>query len=243
MIRGFGLHMLFSRQANLLFAHFPKTAGTSLTSFLQEAMPDVRKVDPTDGHLSVREARRRFYYKAHPVVSAVARLLGRRVGRCDVDIPRLEELRVLGVVREPFEMCVSLFNYWRVVLPEGEKHHSTLASAATRGDFKEFARIMAHDGRRLSSYRDFFDLDGPFAPRTYLVDFAHLREGLDQAFQAMGLKVDLGRLPVLNKNPSADAKLRQREDEVGELAGAIRQRFRLDPGVRLYGAAQGQHGR
>lgn len=235
--------MLFSPKANFLFAHFPKTAGTSLNTFLREALPDVRQVDPDDSHVSVPEVRRRLYYKDHPVRSALAKLLGRRVGRCDVVIPCPEELRMLGVVREPFEMCVSLFDYWHVKLPEHEKHHSVLASAATNGDFKEFARLMAHDGRCLATYRDFFDLDGPFAPRTYLVDFAHLHDGLDQAFQAMGIKVDLGRLPALNKNPCSDAKLRQREEEAGELAGMIRERYRLGPGVRLYGAVSGQGGR
>ena len=38
--------MLYSRSANIAFAHYPKTAGHSLVAWFRETFPDAAFVDP-----------------------------------------------------------------------------------------------------------------------------------------------------------------------------------------------------
>lgn len=47
--------MLIVPSANLAFAHFPKTAGTSLARLLQDRFPDARYVDSADIRLDLAE--------------------------------------------------------------------------------------------------------------------------------------------------------------------------------------------
>lgn len=56
----FGANMLYSRSMDLGFAHYPKTAGHSITKWFREVFPDARLVEPHPlyevNHLPVRDS-------------------------------------------------------------------------------------------------------------------------------------------------------------------------------------------
>lgn len=220
--------MLVSLSHNLAFVHYPKTGGMSVTDLLTSCMPDARLIDPGSRHLDLPHGLKRLMYQNRPIRRRLAECLGRPIGRCDVTLPAPLELRVLGILRDPFEMTVSLFEYWGRKLPEDEKHHSPLASAATRGDFQTFLRIMASDCESFPTYRRFYDFGGPLWARTTLVDFAHLRSGLAEALARLGIKADLDRLRHLNAGNRTSERMPDFEREAGPLAGSIRRRFGWD---------------
>ncbi len=89
--------MLISPKHQLAFAHYPKTAGHSLTIWFQKMFPDARFVEPL---------------KDHPISHLAVRPARERLGIIEGD-KFADSLRVIGVLREPFEMLVSLYQYWR----------------------------------------------------------------------------------------------------------------------------------
>lgn len=220
--------MLVSPSANLAFAHFPKTAGTSLAALLQEAFPDARWIDSRDVHVGVAEGLLRLRGRVSPLCRWSHRLRGRALMPSDVEVGEPESLRVLGVVRDPFEMAVSLFEYWHRKLDERDLARSPLLAAAHRGDYLGFLRLIASDESRFPTYRQFFDQGGALWSRTILVDFADLQGGLARAFGSLGLQVDLSRLARRNDSRRPDGGMRRRELEAGDLAEAVRRRYRRE---------------
>lgn len=229
--------MLVIPSAKLAIARFPKTAGTSLGALILESFPDARYVDPSDAHVDVAGSLCRFRHRSSPLIRLARRLRGRPLTICDVCVPDPLALRVIGVVREPFEMAVSLFEYWHSCLGERDKDHSALMTAAYQGDYLGFMRLISSDISRFPTYLQFYDFGGPLWPNTALVDFAYLREGLDQAFASFGVRVDLGRLPFRNQSRRPEGHMRLREAEAGPLASSIRQRYALGPSVKVLGRA------
>ena len=228
--------MLVSAQANLAFAHFPKTAGTSLTAMLTAALPDARLIDPADKHLAVRESYRRLCRRKNPVRAWMRRLKGLPCGTCEVEVPDPKALRVIGVVREPFDMAVSLFEYWRKYLAHRSDRDATpLISAATRGDFIGFLELLGEDASQFPTYHQFYDVEGPLWPNTILIDFAHLKEGLAEAFAQLDIKVDLDQLGQLNTNARTEAQMLERRAQAGGLADKVRRRYERGRPLKLLG--------
>ncbi len=72
--------MLVSAQANLIFAHFPKTAGTSMTEFLLGEIPDMRRLQPEgDQHLGVGAGLRLLQQRNRPI-SRLSHKVAERMG-------------------------------------------------------------------------------------------------------------------------------------------------------------------
>ena len=71
--------------------------------------------------------------------------------------------RIIGVVREPFEMLVSLYEYWRNYAFEAEPTQPLIQSAR-RGTFREFL-VLAVVERGLPNYHDFYDMSGRQPPQ------------------------------------------------------------------------------
>jgi hypothetical protein len=46
--------MLYSPAARVAFAHYPKTAGCSMTEWFQRVFPEAAHVDPDNPHVPVR---------------------------------------------------------------------------------------------------------------------------------------------------------------------------------------------
>jgi hypothetical protein len=180
--------MLYSASHHIAFAHYPKTGGGSISRWFLETFPDAVEISPAHCHIPVR--------KALAVATGGASLPlwrrvihGRRMARLRgapvFDVRRARDLRVLGVVREPFDMLVSLFRWWRRPEHHSSSHHP-LRNAAERGDFRGFVH-HAVVARRLPRYEDFFDVGGLAWPRTRLVHFEGLQSGLTAVTREFGV--------------------------------------------------------
>lgn len=228
--------MLYSHSARLAFAHYPKTAGSSLTAWFREMFPDAAAVEPGNPHLPVRAALRRLARRATAGQrSPLARQLARIVGRLPLAAARqrsIRELRIIGVVREPFEMLVSLYEFWRRHRFEREPE-ARLIRAARSGTFREFLQLAVGEGE-LDPYDKHFDVGGPAWPRTRLIDFASLEAGLAEVCEAFGLpaNTDLARC---NAAPRRSRDIGDYLAEAGSLVFEVRSHFRwyYDEGVKL----------
>ncbi len=228
--------MLICPSSRLAFAHFAKTGGTSVARLIVQTYPDARWINPRDTHVSVGASLKRTESRTVPIRSWLRSLRGVKPLVCAIRVANPRSLRVLGVVRDPFAMAVSLFDHWNRKLPEGERHHSPLASAATLGDFPEFLRILSGDAGYFPTYREFFDEGGPLWANTHLIDFDHLEDGLAEAREKLGLALDPKALPHLNAGDPRRRQLAEREREAGDLATALRRRYAWPGMPRLLGA-------
>ena len=179
-----GDRVLYSRASGVAFAHYPKTGGTSLQHWFRRAFPDARLLVPDNPHLPVRTALEMIaadhgHVPRHPWLPWAAVR--------QTPAPRL----IVGVLREPFAMLVSLFEYWRD-FPFAVEPTAAFIRAARRGGFVEFVRLAVVDGQ-LPTYESFFDAGGPAWPRTRLLDF----QSLEAAMPALAGDLRLRQPPAL----------------------------------------------
>lgn len=212
--------MLFSASTRIAFAHYPKTAGTSLTNWFLRAFPDARPACSGFPHTSVTRglellgerseptSPRPWFLKLsrHSVVTATG----------SVGTP----IRIIGVVREPFEMLVSLYEYWRRnTVPS----RSSFIRAAQRQSFSEFLRV-GFRRNNIVSYERFFDVGGPTWPTTRLVAFESLQDGLDEVCREFGI-AHRPHLERLNGSPRYQRTMDDYVTEAGPLYGRVRAHF------------------
>ncbi len=176
--------MLYSRASRVAFAHYPKTGGTSLQHWFRRAFPDARLLVRDNPHLPVRTALEMIAADGLPV-----RRSPWLPWRTFSQEPRPRV--VVGVLREPFEMLVSLFEYWRD-FPFAVEPAATVIRAARGGSFVDFLRLAVVDGQ-VPRYEWFFDVGGPAWPCTRLLDFRTLNTSL----ASMGRELGLRRPPAL----------------------------------------------
>ena len=169
--------MLYSRAARIAFAHYPKTGGSSLQHWFRQAFPDARLLVPDNPHLPVRTSLEMIAGAAPP---PRRHWLPWGTG-VHPHAPRL----VVGVLREPFSMLVSLFEFWRdypfTVEPAAE-----FIRTARKGAFAAFVRLAVVDGQ-LPTYEWFFDVGGPAWSRTRLLDFRSLEPTLSSLARELRL--------------------------------------------------------
>ena len=206
--------MLYSRASRVAFAHYPKTGGTSLQHWFRRAFPDARLLVPDNPHLPVRTAL--------DMIAAADRqdrrprwLPWRAASR--EPLPRI----VVGVLREPFEMLVSLYEYWRD-FPFAAEPAEAFIRAARGGTFVDFLRLAVVDGQ-LPTYEWFFDAGGPAWPRTRLLDFRSLAATLPSLARELGLP----RPPALeHRNGHQGTRdLDAYRDAAGSLLGRVDEYF------------------
>jgi len=236
------VHMLYSDSTAVAFAHYPKTAGSSLSAWIRAALPDAREVAPGDPHIAVRDA----LVQAGLVSSGARTGLGRvrfTIARAATRLLTGRKLlppvvatrpgtRIIGVIREPFEMLVSLYEFWRRH-PFPVEPPQPLIRAARTDTFRAFA-ALAVDGRQLPDYRQFFDVGGLFWPDTRLLDFASLEPALMQVCDELGIS-QRPLLKRLNAAPRTKHCLGAYRAEAGPLVFRIRSYFGwyYDEGVRV----------
>lgn len=219
--------MLFSPSNRIAFAHYPKTAGTSLHHWFRERFPDAYLVDPNNPHLSVRASLERLgIAKSLPrsprLVRETARLL--RTGLKTMGVPAERcDITIIGVLRDPFEMLVSLYEYWRRV-GRLEDSVTPLFRAAITGPFREFFELaVVH--RHARKYENFFDVGGPAWPTTRLIDFHSLEQGLAVISQELRIDRHAQPLATWNAAPSRSRDMENYRSEVRDLMGALHARF------------------
>jgi hypothetical protein len=245
--------MLYSPSMNIGFAHYPKTAGHSLTKWFREAFPDASLIEQHPryevNHLSVRYSLERLGLVEPCPPSDSSRR--RRIARASADlvrslgswIPARRERstggktpcvpRIIGVVREPFQMLVSLFEYWRGY-DFSEEPSQPLIRCARTGTFHRFLE-MAVVEHAVQNYRDFFDMDGPASAHTRLLDFNALKPALLQVCREFGVEVPADRLGVLNTGPNRHRSLEHYRVAAGNMLPEVRSHFRwyYEEGVHL----------
>ena len=226
--------MLISRTHKLAFAHYPKTAGTSLQRWFLDTCPDAELLVRDNPHYPVSPSLRRL----RP--PAFQRRLGRLTHRslkllsptlADRLRPLHASLRIVGVIRDPFEMLVSLFEFWqREPAVAGSK--DAFIGCTQHHTFRDFVAAAVIGGRILS-YDQFFDVGGPLWQNTTLLDF----ESLQPALQAFCDDNGLGHarpLPSLNRS-AGGRDIQRYVDEAGPLMADVRRHFRwyYEEGVHL----------
>ena len=226
--------MLVSRKHKLAFAHYPKTAGTSLQRWFIDTCPDAELLVPDNPHYPVSQSLSLLRPRSIP----------RRLGRfthhslklwsptlADRYSPLHTSLRVVGVIRDPFEMLVSLFEFWKRE-PTVANSTDPFIGCTQHHTFRDFLAAAVIGGRILT-YDQFFDVGGPLWHNTTLLDF----ESLQPALQAFCDDNGLGHarpLPSLNRS-AGGRDLQPYVDEAGPLMADVRSHFRwyYEEGVHL----------
>lgn len=223
--------MLYSPSHDIGFAHYPKTGGHSLGAWFRSAFPDAAFVEPPEmydvSHLPVRASLvglglcpppgMRLHDRLGRYLAGSARRLG-----AGAIIPGCRT-RIIGVMREPFDILVSLFEYWRHYPFETEPD-TPLTVIARRGTFSEFVHAAVVDGM-LWSYDVFFDAYGPAWLSTRLIDFHDLDAGLAAVCEEFGIPA-AAPLQRLNVGPDRDRKRSRYEAEAGSLMKDVHRHFR-----------------
>ena len=220
--------MLYSPRHSIAFAHYPKTAGHSLVKWFRATFPDARFINPDPihpvSHLSVRESLDRLGIAPQPF-----RFLGRSgrnavgsLARHILPFPQ-PQLRIIGVVREPMSMLVSLFEYWKTY-DFGTEPITPLIAAARTGSFPTFLH-RAVVRRELPKYDNFFDVGGELRANTRLLDLESLDDDLDALTDEWGIESPVPRLDRCNVGPRQVRDLSPYVDEAGALATVARSYF------------------
>lgn len=245
--------MLYSRSTNIAFAHYPKTAGHSLTKWFREVFPDASLVEKHPryevNHLPVRYSlerlglvercppqtrpqRRGIARASADLVRSLARWMpvghARSISDTTSRLPR-----IIGVVREPFEMLVSLFEYWRGY-DFSEEPSQPLIRCAQTDPFHRFLE-MAVVEHAVQNYQEFFDMDGPASTHTRLLDFNTLKPALLQVCREFGVDVSASGLGFHNTGPKRHRSLDRYRAKAGNMLTEVRSHFRwyYEEGVHL----------
>jgi hypothetical protein len=217
--------MLVSLRHKIAFAHYHKTAGTSIRNWFLETCPDAEYLNAANPHLPVRESlpllRRRLIRHPAWALRFACASVQRSVGLKQHSLPD-SEWRVFGVVRDPFEMMVSLYEYWHSYpFPPGPRE--PLIYCAIQHTFRDFV-AAAVIGRIVLPYDRFFDRGGPLWARTTLIEYDALRRALPHFCEQAGLPCTVP-LPVENRTPDMGRDLTRYAEEIGALMDDLRRHF------------------
>lgn len=212
--------MLFSPSRRIAFAHYPKTAGSSLTNWFLQALPDAVPVCRGFPHTSVPRGLELLGVSHRPMRAAprLLRLLY-RTGGGPVKQAHPPTC-IIGVIREPFEMLVSLYEFWR---RKPGPSPSAFIRSAQNGSFPDFLRV-GFRRRKIITYEHFFDVGGPAWPHTRLIAFEALEAGLHKVCREFGIDT-VPQLPRINAAPRHQRTLTDYAADAGPLYDRVRMHF------------------
>jgi hypothetical protein len=188
--------MLFNDR--LLFLHVPKTAGTSVTSFLVRNLKGaITLTEPADlppevdglqaGQrmtLQFRRWRRKLGFLRNP---HVRRIGGVRHETLPQASERLQQLgkslvdfeAIFAVIRNPYDLEVSRFHFFRRGhLGIRGFAHEYAEELAQSGDFAAFAERAAYHGRLPGRIEDWFEINGRIPANLRILRFETLEADL-----------------------------------------------------------------
>ena len=223
--------MLYSPTAHVAFAHYPKTAGCSLFHWFTTVLPDALHLDAAEPHMNVRRGLQHLGIGEPRASQRWRRPLDWLTARNPFLAADRSAPRIIGVLREPFEMLVSLYEFWQQT-PAALDVPPFIATARN-GTFRDFV-WMAVLKKELVRYEDFFDVGGPAWEHTRLIDFHSLEAGLAAVSAEFGIP---GGQPLERINAGGGRKhsLREYRASVATMVMDIRRHFRwyYEHGVRL----------
>lgn len=215
--------MIYSPAHNIAFAHYPKCGGTSITNWFKNTFEDAQFLETERLHKRV----------SHLNVKGAIELLQRRQkktslwNRSDSNPPMaLTELRIIGVLRDPFDMLVSLYTFWKHV-PSTSLGVAVLPKVIQTAREESFCRFLevAILEKKVMTYHSFFNVDGPLWNQTYLLPFENLENALTKLSVELDLPASKAWLNRLNVNPKPDRKIHTYLYEASSLLADIEQHF------------------
>jgi len=216
--------MLVSRKHNIAFAHYPKTGGSSMHRWFLDSFPDAELLVPLNCHLNIPQSLDLLHCRHgwRKMASRINREAGRVFRQAGMPVWPWS-LRVIGVLRDPFEMIVSLYEYWRRCEYSSEPTEE-IVLCARHCEFRDFLSA-AVVGNGIQTYEQFFGYGGPLWSNTRLLDFNSLTPALEAVCEEFGV-LPPAQLPVLNAAPNGQRNLDRYRDEAGPLMLAVHRRFR-----------------
>jgi len=234
--------MLYSPKDQIAFAHFPKTAGTSIEAWFEKEFPDAKYVEPEEKHLCVSASLGRLsrtvsgtslpfsegIKRIRPIVPVwFCRLIKKNqniIQNLMTDNKIVSSIRIIGVMREPFEMLVSLYEYWQRCDWYPEPLSSFICAARREKDFQKFL-YFAIKKTGIEKYEGFFNYGGPAWRNTRLIDYNHLEAGLQRAMDDFKMDRHV-KLERLNSAPRQSFDLTRYREEAGSLWLEVRRYFK-----------------
>lgn len=214
--------MLFHREKLLAFAHYPKTAGVSIGAWMRQTFPGCEFVAPDNRHLPVRRSMRSISACGFLVSRSLPSFLTTGLVHA---LPK--QYRIFGVIREPFEMLVSLYEFWRDKGAAWSAPRAEIVRIATSGSFRDFLGAVVRD-RGLPPFEEFYDVGGPWWSNTRLLEF----RSLDTDVRRLCLELHIPAFePLPRLNTAADRSAGGRDvasyaREAGLLKAEVRRYFR-----------------
>lgn len=218
--------MLYSAKNNIAFAHYPKTAGTSVSAWFKATFQDAVYIEPNPtyeiSHYDVKKSLQ--HLKPNPKWHE--RILDKIFdNKFQID-STIDSLRIIGVLRDPFDMLVSLYEYWRNIDRSQFKEPKLipLIIAAREESFTHFL-ALALDKHPVVSYRDFFDVGGVCWPKTRLLAFECIDQALIEVCSEFNLPAPKKILKILNPNPKTIHSIQPYLRQAGSLVNHVEQHF------------------
>lgn len=191
--------MLFTDR--LLFLHVPKTAGTSVTSFLIRNLPGrITLTEPAElpaetnhlplqarAKLQLRQWRRRLGFIRHPRLLRIAGLRHETLQQASDALERVGKglgdfETIIAVIRNPYDLEVSRFHFFRRGhLGIRGFAHEYAEELALSGDFAAFAERAAYHGQLPGRIQDWFEIKGHAPANLRIAHFETLEADLSRA--------------------------------------------------------------
>lgn len=180
--------MIYSQEHNIAFVHYPKTGGTAMFDWFTNTFPDACLVLPGYHHVALKrgvELLKHQYETGQSLFTNFCTKCLSKLGYDNCGFNKISnQMRVIGVIRNPLEMLISLFEFYSKS-PMSADDFPMVKTAQNR-NFARFVGLAVNE-QQISKYEDFFDYGGRFWNNTRLIDFNNLQAGLEEVCREIGI--------------------------------------------------------